>query len=180
MADMWVQAAINVDNEEVFETDTESQDEDSSTPTARSPLAASNITNRYPGKRSNRPSTSADTNPPMSFSTPGRRPSLPLHGGGRRPSASSYIPAIFSHTGVKTPPALLSRPGSPGPMDPAIEALSPILESRPVSMAVEPLSLIEEKPSIWSQLPILVIIQYGLLAFHTTTHDQIFYLYLVS
>jgi len=35
-------------------------------------------------------------------------------------------------------------------------------------------------PSLYSQLPIIFIVHYGLLALHNTTHDQIFYLYLVS
>lgn len=42
-------------------------------------------------------------------------------------------------------------------------------------------NIVEEKqPSMWSQLPVMIIIQYGLLALHSTTHDQIFLSYLVS
>ncbi|KAG9124108.1 hypothetical protein FRC07_012814 [Ceratobasidium sp. 392] len=44
-----------------------------------------------------------------------------------------------------------------------------------------PLVIIEERPvSAWSQLPVVIIFQYGLLALHNTTHDQIFLSYLVS
>ena len=42
-------------------------------------------------------------------------------------------------------------------------------------------AIVETKqPSMWSQLPVMIIIQYGLLALHSTTHDQIFLSYLVS
>ncbi|EIW78548.1 hypothetical protein CONPUDRAFT_138776 [Coniophora puteana RWD-64-598 SS2] len=37
-----------------------------------------------------------------------------------------------------------------------------------------------QPPSLMSQLPMLVIVQYGLLALHSTTHDQVFLSYLVS
>ena len=65
------------------------------------------------------------------------------------------------------------------------DLLSPIEESRPVSQTVGSdvtagSSEEEKEPSLWSQLPMLIIIQYGLLALHATTHDQVFYLYLVS
>lgn len=44
-----------------------------------------------------------------------------------------------------------------------------------------PLIMVEERPgSPMSQLPVLIIFQYGLLALHGTTHDQIFLSYLVS
>jgi len=44
-----------------------------------------------------------------------------------------------------------------------------------------PLVIVEERPaSGLSQLPVVIIFQYGLLALHNTTHDQIFLSYLVS
>ncbi|KAG8726574.1 hypothetical protein FRC12_023269 [Ceratobasidium sp. 428] len=44
-----------------------------------------------------------------------------------------------------------------------------------------PLIVVEERPaSALSQLPVVIIFQYGLLALHNTTHDQIFLSYLVS
>jgi len=46
---------------------------------------------------------------------------------------------------------------------------------------VAPLVVLEERPaSGLSQLPMMIIFQYGLLALHNTTHDQIFLSYLVS
>ncbi|KAH9911006.1 uncharacterized protein B0H18DRAFT_835853, partial [Fomitopsis serialis] len=38
--------------------------------------------------------------------------------------------------------------------------------------------VLEREPSLMSLLPVAIIIQYGLLALHSTTHDQVFYLYL--
>lgn len=104
---------------------------------------------------------------------------------------SAALPTILSHTGLQTPPAtfdaqqqqqLLLR--SEG--DSTEAQLEPILESRRASLHYPQvdgidLELVEEvQPSMASQLPIIVIIQYGLLALHTTTHDQVFLSYLVS
>ena len=63
------------------------------------------------------------------------------------------------------------------------EGLQPILESRQPSdgSASSDTETPDEKPpSLFSQLPLLVILQYGLFALHTTTHDQVFMSYLVS
>ena len=54
-----------------------------------------------------------------------------------------------------------------------------IAESRHASQ-VDVELLVDKPPSLMSQLPIIVIIQYGVMALHTTTHDQIFMSYLVS
>lgn len=68
--------------------------------------------------------------------------------------------------------------------DNASDALGPIREGRnstdsqASNLTTEP--AVEKQPSLASQLPILVIIQYGLLALHSTTHDQVFLSYLVS
>jgi hypothetical protein len=46
---------------------------------------------------------------------------------------------------------------------------------------VDTLPTVEEKqPSLMSQLPIAIILQYGWLALHTTTHDMLFLTYVVS
>ncbi|KAF5343431.1 hypothetical protein D9758_011854 [Tetrapyrgos nigripes] len=98
----------------------------------------------------------------------------------------SNAPSIFSHTGVKTPSAVLDaqqllRP-EPEDLSPT-DNLAPILESRlgPRPEIATPAD--EEaqlEPSLWSQLPMLIIMQYGLLALHSTTHDQVFMSYLVT
>ncbi|KAL0564812.1 hypothetical protein V5O48_017223 [Marasmius crinis-equi] len=72
-------------------------------------------------------------------------------------------------------------------------ALQPIIESRRVSNFYPPVSepaedvepvieeIIEEEESAPSMdIPVLVIMQYGLLALHSTTHDQVFMSYLVT
>ena len=62
------------------------------------------------------------------------------------------------------------------------DALSPIAEGRRASRSASPAleALSEKEPSLWTMLPIAIILQYGWLALHSTTHDQVFYLYLVS
>ena len=63
-----------------------------------------------------------------------------------------------------------------------MDALEPIAESRRVSRDMSPAleAVSEKEPSLWSMLPLQIIFQYGWLALHSTTHDQVFYLYLVS
>ena len=77
----------------------------------------------------------------------------------------------------------LPEPATPTPND----GLQPIAESRVASWIEPPASDLdlesgpsEKQPSLISQLPILVIIQYGALALHSTTHDQVFMSYLVT
>jgi len=98
---------------------------------------------------------------------------------------SSNMPAIFAHPGVRPPSAvidaqqLLARSEDP----PVGESLPPILESRPVSqgdITADAMVFEKKSPSLSSQLPLMIIAQYGLLALHSTTHDQIFMSYLVS
>ncbi|RXW15886.1 hypothetical protein EST38_g9972 [Candolleomyces aberdarensis] len=59
------------------------------------------------------------------------------------------------------------------------EHLGTIAESGQTSQ-VDAESLREPPPSLASQIPTLIIVQYGVMALHTTTHDQIFMSYLVS
>ena len=104
---------------------------------------------------------------------------------------SLNVPTIFSHPGVKAPPAMLDAQhlllgtAVDGPVpSPSQDALGTINESLPIvgahSQDVESLAITEKAPSLMSQLPIIVIIQYGVMALHTTTQDQIFMSYLVS
>ncbi|KAJ8693532.1 hypothetical protein PTI98_008518 [Pleurotus ostreatus] len=101
---------------------------------------------------------------------------------------SSSVPSIFAHTGVKSPPAvldaqqLLLRTELESPYGGG-DALPPITEGRQLSESsyVGDLEALQEKPpSLARQLPIMIIAQYGLLALHSTTHDQVFMSYLVS
>ncbi|CAK5261830.1 unnamed protein product [Mycena citricolor] len=193
IADLWVAAAMNVDNEDVFEdSDTElgenDEEEEAEDRPSRSVLV-SPIGGRPSTSRRLSAGRRPSAGPVGRFESP-RRPSTV-----RRPSFSqtlegarrlSAVPSIFAHPGVKTPPAvldaqmLLSR--DPEPPSAGPDLLEPIIESRRVSLhdAEGQIEVIEPQPSMMSQLPVLVIIQYGMLALHTTTHDQIFLSYLVS
>ncbi|KAH7920186.1 major facilitator superfamily MFS-1 [Leucogyrophana mollusca] len=110
-------------------------------------------------------------------------PSRPLLDGtptSRRVSVTSP-PTIFAHPGVRTPSAVLDAQTRAEEL--SGDALAPILERRrlsTVATASGDESIPEKPPSLTSQLPILVIVQYGLLALHSTTHDQVFLSYLVT
>lgn len=196
IADLWVAAAINVDNEDPFETDSDNEDDpdgesalagdDLDTSGTSAGVSAQNLGPHRPSmatslhpSTANRPSTAR---PSVSFSPMLRRPSST-----RRPSTS--VPAIFSHPGVKTPPAvldaqqLLFASDSPRPDTSPSDLLGTIPESSRAPSSDEGRdieALNEKQPSLMSQLPILIIVQYGVMALHTTTHDQIFMSYLVS
>ena len=161
-------------------TDTMNSDNDalSGSPFGRSRVAA-NIGPSFP-----RTNTINSTHP--SLPVPSLRHSLGSH----RPSVSfmapyaprrmsNNVPSIFAHPGVKTPPAVLDAQQLLNPDVEQPDVLHTIAESRQASQDdVEPLN--EKPPSLISQLPIIIIIQYGVMALHTTTHDQIFMSYLVS
>ncbi|TFY76791.1 hypothetical protein EWM64_g7223 [Hericium alpestre] len=207
IADLWVAAAMNVDGEEVFESDTEEEDaalseqdaqevdsEDEmdllDTPTrkgrtyTRPPSALG--PHRLSSQQHRDSSSHTGPGPRVSLAVPRRQsaasgysprrtsfalghglpPSLAHEGPQRR---SSGVPSIFSHSGVRTPPAVIeaqrlldvdafSEGGSDAGMEPEME----------------------KPPSPFSQLPMLIITQYGLLALHSTTHDMLFLSYLVS
>lgn len=208
IADLWVAAAMNVDNEDPFESDSDTEREIDQTESlvgddTLRPLAASEVDEISPAEtaappspviRPHRPSIAASmavshrsfNRPSVSFSLAGRPP-IP-----RRPSTN--VPAIFAHSGVKVPPAVLdaqqlvlSPVDSVQPDRPSAaftDLLSPISETiseTPRADSTDVESLVTEKPhSLMSQLPIVVIVQYGVMALHTTTHDQIFLSYLVS
>lgn len=218
IADLWVAAAMNVDNEDPFESDTEmGSDEDSgeealdaeenaehvlvdddaisasviSTPTRHSRRASSNA---IPTAR--RSSNARGSIRPLRLGSP-RLPSSPWPIPERQASFSqplegthisrrfSNAPSIFSHPGVKTPAAVLDAQQllAADVETAAADSLAPIAESRRVSQIdgqVDVESLAEKPASLSSQLPIMIIVQYGLLALHSTTHDQVFMSYLVT
>ncbi len=224
IADLWVAAAMNVDNEDVFLSDSEAEDhgaepneypfgddEDEellmqtpSRPGRLSTARALGSANRQSLSTPNRPSTSG-SHPHLGSprSPPGHSPFANVGGSSSLTRRfSSTFPTIFSHTGVRTPPAahephvhsLVSHEGHAEAEAGASEGLEPIFESRPVTsyapkqtseprvtVADESLETVSEKqPSMLSQLPLAIIMQYGMLALHSTTHDQVFLSYLVS
>ncbi|KAF9467761.1 hypothetical protein BDZ94DRAFT_1287473 [Collybia nuda] len=213
IADLWVAAAMNVDNEDPFESDSEQGSDreaegldlgqmlgenredhsldDSATSASRGRRMSPNRTPISHLSRSHRPSNATGYGTPLRSSQP---PQSPTH----HPSAfftrqmdgtpisrrsSNAVPSIFSHPGVKAPSAvlgaqqLLARSENDISSD---DILDPIFESRPAMQDNDVESLAEKPPSLTSQLPLLVIVQYGMLALHTTTHDQVFMSYLVS
>ena len=211
IADLWVAAAMNVDNEDPFEADT-----DTGSDTERESMTVGNAVvedeaNEVPGTPTtrgrspslnrngvpiphlplqHRPSnTSSIIQPMASFASrhtsysqhsPMRRPLSPLIGTPTSRRFSGTVPSIFAHPGVKTPSAvldaqqlLLRSEVEPSPADAV-----PVFRSDTRQSDLE--SLPVSSPSLASQLPVMIIIQYGALALHSTTHDQIFLSYLVS
>ncbi|PPQ77975.1 hypothetical protein CVT25_015442 [Psilocybe cyanescens] len=208
IADLWVAAAMNVDNEDPFEADSDIEEEgDEENDELAEPMPRAETLDSDAGtttttpkttppiarlSRPHRPSTTSSLHPPSSLrhSSPmPHRPSVSFSpmapSSSRRPSTTN-VPSIFAHPGVKKPPAvldaqqlLLTSDIDTTPIDP----LTPIAETRLSSQThsqADVESLAEMAPSLTSQLPIIVIIQYGVMALHTTTHDQIFMSYLVS
>jgi len=198
IADLWVAAAMNVDNEDPFESDSDTEQAiDAHHESAHDPLDAESDVNAEAfdsldsvRRDSVSSSHATRTQPHVSFRPSSHRPSMSSYATReaipRR--LSNNIPAIFAHPGVKPPPGILdAQQLLLGPVESlqidrpsGVPELAPILES-PRATSVDAESLLTEKPpSLMSQLPIVVIIQYGVMALHTTTHDQIFMSYLVS
>ncbi|KAF8553331.1 major facilitator superfamily MFS-1 [Imleria badia] len=197
IADLWVAAAMNVDHEEQYDVDAdmptdeeqarlggdEGVDEQDVFGTVRgrpdSRSIGSVTISSQPRARSSMSRFASARGVPLSrTSTWGS----PMPGGAPLSRRSSMNPSIFAHAGVRTPPAVLdAQLRESGPLD----ALTPIPERRG-SVAIDGTEagsveeVVEKPPSLTSQLPILVIIQYGLLALHSTTHDQVFLSYLVT
>lgn len=94
----------------------------------------------------------------------------------------SAVPSIFAHPGVQTPPAVLEAQkllelgdeGAPG------DVFSPASGEVGVGGEGEAGPVGQEEQGLMKVLPIMIIVQYGLLALHSTTHDMIFLSYLNS
>ncbi|KAI8976598.1 major facilitator MFS-1 [Trametes punicea] len=223
IADLWVAAAINTDNENPFESDDEYEEGELGPEEAIENIPAEeeeDVLGSPPTPRLNRFSRSMSATP---VRPPGHRPSTsgvipsPFGGSPRRPTSmrrfsnlrrgsgsllrpgaesdelparrgSTTVPPIFQHVGVRTPPAVLEAQQLLAQVEAEeLDALAPIAEGPQAShepsftvtaAALEAIS--EKEPSLMSQLPLQIILQYGWLALHSTTHDQVFYLYLVS
>ena len=196
IADLWVAAAMNVDNEEVFEADdTELEGPYES---VFDPDADERTENLPTGdgddglERSTRitPTPSVPGTRRSSHPTPFRRPSSPRHLASQSPQRRRaslqygtpgqpfdvaspprrFSNAIFAHPGVKTPLAVVEAQKVLTAPDPSQAQdgtdVVPIVEGK--------------QPSLISQLPLAIIFQYGWLALHTTTHDMVFLTYVVS
>ena len=207
IADLWVASAMNVDNENPFEVDSDVEDGDANSLDLGVPLTRTETmtsdndpslsvpppfgfrTSRLPphiaGSFTPRGTNSLHPSMPASSlrhsSSVSHRPSVSFMATPRRRS-SNNAPSIFAHPGVKTPTAVLDAQlllDSSNIEQPPTDSLQTITESRQASQ-VDAELLTEKPPSLMSQLPIIVIIQYGVMALHNTTHDQIFMSYLVS
>jgi hypothetical protein len=208
IADLWVAAAMNSDMENPFQSDSEagsiadhsdfadeSEDENTapvltrpgrlpsrvpSHPLQNSSYKRSSITSSFrPGRSPHRQSISPPPGTPSirDISPDTERASL-----GRFPHSA---PVIFTNPGVctttlsDTQQIVLRSDEHPGG-----DFLAPIIEGQPAFSPQATAIIVNLKStnsaSVTSQLPVLIIIQYGLLALHTTTHDQVFMSYLVS
>jgi hypothetical protein len=155
VSDLWVSAAMSVDEDVFYDEEEEGPYQSGFHESAVSLTSADPSPSRRPRRSSHRSSGG-----PGVYS--------------RRQSGSN-LPTIFANSGMRTPPAaileehqLITEPDTL----PTRAPLEAIPETDP--------SQDEEAPSLYSQLPIIFIVHYGLLALHNTTHDQVFYLYLVS
>ncbi|KAL7424554.1 hypothetical protein Q5752_000238 [Cryptotrichosporon argae] len=156
--DLWVSAAVA--QEEVFDDDVSDDDDDDATP-----LSARIISARRARISS-------------SVYRPAHRASV--SGGRRLSSSSGVMPAIFANTGLHTPPVEAVE------TDPFVDrragaGLSAIAE-RPAATEASPLSPLphDKAKARWKLLPLLMIVQYGMLSFHDTTHGQIFLSFLIT
>lgn len=196
IADLWVAAAMNVDNEEQYDLDEEQAGLDGEEDvdgqdifgavrgrTDSRSIDGATISSQLGPRSSMAMFPSARSVPRRSVSRTSAFGSSMLGGAHLSRRSSTTGPSIFAHAGVRMPPAVLDaqlREAEPS------DALTPILERRRSVNAINETEagtadeVGEKPPSLASQLPILVIVQYGLLALHSTTHDQVFLSYLVS
>jgi hypothetical protein len=184
IADLWVAAAMNVDNGETFEPeqdlDTNAESEYLEHEGIPSSITSSPV---HPGRPIGRNLVSA-------IGSPGQRSSVITFGQPSRMHSATMAspaldgvpfalrsPSIFSHPGVRTPSIVLDAQAR-AQESAGDNSLLPIMEHR--QSVTESEVPTEKPPSLTSQLPLVVIFQYGLLALHSTTHDQVFLSYLVT
>jgi len=156
VSDLWVSAAMNVDEDVFYEDEEEGPYQHGFQESAVS-------------------LTSADPSPSRRLRRPSHRSSGGLGVYSRRQSGST-LPTIFANSGIRTPPPVI------------LEGHQLLTEQDTLPTRAQLAAIPEmdhqspdmQAPSLYSQLPIIFIVHYGLLALHNTTHDQVFYLYLVS
>jgi hypothetical protein len=182
IADLWVAAAMNVDNnDEAFEPEQDLDMNVNSEYTEHDDFPGSVTSSpvqrgRPIGRNFGIPSSPGQHSSMMAF-THSSRIRSPQLGSPTIDGSSFRSPTIFSHPGVRAPSTVLDAQARAQEVA-GDNALLPIIEHR------QPVAEIEvslgKPPSLASQLPLVVILQYGLLALHSTTHDQVFLSYLVT
>jgi len=156
VSDLWVSAAMNVDENVFYDDEEEGPYQHGFHESAVSLTSADPSPSRRP-RRSPRRSS--------------REPGVYS----RRQSGST-LPTIFANSGMRTPPAVIHEEHQLITEPDTLPTRAP-LEAIPETDHPPP---DVKAPSLYSQLPVIFIVHYGLLALHNTTHDQVFYLYLVS
>lgn len=191
ISDLWVASAMNMESEDALE-DEDAVDSDDDLSGDDNDSITSSQTHR------GRPSSTRRSHHYMQFGSPQivnsartstfpRTSSMTLSSDGTQ--RLSNLPPVFANPGVPPPVVtdtqlqhLFMRTDTMESSGTGTGVLAPIFEGRSVSPSAVGHDLeaaIEKPPSLISQLPMSIIIQFGLLALHTTTHDQVFVSYLV-
>lgn len=184
IADLWVAAAMNVDNDEVFEPEQDLDTNLNSEYFEREDIPSSVTSSPLQRGRSidrnfQMPSNPGQLSSMMAFAQSSRIRSPQL--GSPSLDGTSFTmrsPTIFSHPGVRTPSTVIDAQARAQETTGDNNSLLPIIENRQSVTEMEASS--GKPPSLASQLPLVVIFQYGMLALHSTTHDQVFLSYLVT
>ncbi|EJU02446.1 major facilitator MFS-1 [Dacryopinax primogenitus] len=182
MGDLWVAAALNTEAEQVVDDTPVASDNEEENVNADAPESMLTTGQTSPNRRRFSQANLRAPEPSNGvtfsrFSTFQSFTSSDSPRENRRLSFASTLPPIMNNTGLAEPPGVLlsSR-------EMTVESgLEPIVEGH-VSHEEQQSQSVEIAPSsnLWSSLPLVIIFQYGLLALHSTTHDQVFYSYLVS
>ncbi|CAE7216020.1 unnamed protein product [Rhizoctonia solani] len=182
IGDLWVASALTMDAED----DDLGEFDDQNSHYGDSPAIASNTARAAPIAEHRARSASATrrvASPGNGNALPGDNQSYSLslsaNNSVSRLQVNSY-PTILQNTGLCSPsPAFdtLDTIGIASGNMANVDVLQPIIEGKPVD---EPQYSESATPSLFSQLPLVVIFQYGLLALHSTVYDQVFTSYVVS
>lgn len=180
IADLWVAAAMNADNEDGDQTDDDMSDDDSIDASRGRRYSRSNTASPFSRRSiSQQNAGGTPTVRPVPLGASPHPQTRLLRQDSLAPSVDTVsrgMPSIYANTGVESSPA----PAAPSMLFRSdtlmsnTDALTTILEARKSQVELE------QPPSMWSKLPGMIIVQYGLLALHTTTHDQLFMSYLVT
>ncbi|CAE6517078.1 unnamed protein product [Rhizoctonia solani] len=183
IGDLWVASALTMD----MEDDDLGEFDDQPAPYGDSPAITSSTARAAPITEYRARSVSATRRVAPSGNGSGLARDNQLHtlslsanNSVSRLQLNSY-PVIFQNTGLRSPSPGFDVPDMSGVAAgnaANVDVLQPIIEGKPVGY--ESQSSESTTPSLFSQLPLIIIFQYGLLALHSTVHDQVFMSYIVS